>query len=97
MAIPLEIQVSICGYLYTPVDKDLSVSGVIKMSRKGIEPSGLVSSTVYWMLGYTELMWCGNSFLYDFTVSQMYHSHIFSKILDGFSAVLMTLHSKFPY
>ena len=53
---------SVCvGFLCTPVDKDLAVSGVIKVSRNGIESSGLVHSTVNWIAGSTELMWCRNS------------------------------------
>ena len=40
------------GFLYTAVDKVLFGSGVI-VSRKDIEPLGLVSSTVNWMDGST--------------------------------------------
>ena len=48
------------GFLYTVVFKFLSLSGVIKTSRKGIEPSSPASSLVNWMCSsmlFTCLRW----------------------------------------
>ena len=39
--------------------------GVIRMSKKGMEPSGLESSLVNWMCLSTELMWSRKHLLCD--------------------------------
>ena len=52
------------GFLYTPIVKLPSFSGVMTVSRNGIESSSLASSTVNWIEGSTVLMcwrnccWC---------------------------------------
>ena len=53
------------GFLYTPMVKVPSVSGVMTVSKKGMEPSSLDSSTVNWMEGSTELICLRNSALCD--------------------------------
>ena len=48
---------SVCvGFLYTPIVKVPSACGLMVVSRKGMEPSSLASSTVNWMEGSTVLM-----------------------------------------
>ena len=49
------------GFMYTFVVKVPSDWGVINMSRKGMEPSSLASSTVNWMEVSTVLMFWKNS------------------------------------
>ena len=72
---------SVCvGFLYTPMVKVPSVSGVTMVSKKAMEPSSLASSTVNWMEGSTVLIslrtfslceWCCIT-----KVSSMYLFHI---------------------
>ena len=45
-----------CVVLYTPMVKVPSGFGVMMVSKKGIEPSSLGSSTVNWMDGSAVLM-----------------------------------------
>ena len=48
---------SVCvGFLDTSIVKVQSASGLMVVSRKGMEPSSLASSTVNWMEGSTVLM-----------------------------------------
>ena len=67
-------------FLYIPMVKVPSVSGVVMVSKKGMEPSSLDSSTVNWMEGSTELMCLRNSSLCDSCwitkVSSTYLFHI---------------------
>ena len=39
------------GLLYTVVDKILCGSDITRVSRKGMDPSGLVSSEINWIWG----------------------------------------------
>ena len=52
------------GFLYTVVARLLSLCGVTKVSRKGIDPSALVVSAVNLMLGSIEFKCWKNSSLY---------------------------------
>ena len=68
MTVPMKVLVHV-GWLsiYCCVMSSLpSLSGVIKMSRNGTDPSGLGSSVVYWMLLSTEFRWVRNSSLWAF-------------------------------
>ena len=49
------------SFLYTVIDNVLSVSGLARVSKKGMAPSCLVSSTVNFMAGSTLLM-CSRKF-----------------------------------
>ena len=44
------------GFLYTNVNREPSGCGITIVSRKGMDPSVLVSSVVKWMYGATLLM-----------------------------------------
>ena len=71
------------GFPYTFVVKVPSDWGVTKMSRNGIEPSGLASSTVNWMM-YPLCRYVGKSHPCVTSVElQMYHQHISSRSLVG--------------
>ena len=52
------------GFLYILVARVPSGHWMTIVSRKGMDPSALVSSTVNWMLWSTEVMWSRNSSLY---------------------------------
>ena len=52
------------GFLYTPIVKLPSSSGLMIVSRKGMEPSSFASSTVNWIEGSTVLMCWRNSCWY---------------------------------
>ena len=55
---------SVCvGFLYTPMVKVPSSSGLMMVPRKGMEPSSLASSTVNLMEGSTEFKCWRNSSL----------------------------------
>ena len=69
------VSVYLCG-------KGSMWQGVTKMSRTGMEPSGLASSTVNWMDVSTVLICWKNSSLCDFCELQKYHPHIFSRSLE---------------
>ena len=45
------------GFLYIVVDRLLSLFGITKVSRKGMDPSALVVSVVNFMFSSIELMW----------------------------------------
>ena len=45
-----------CGFLYTVMDREPSASGLTIVSKKGMEPSSLLSSTVNLMSGSTLFM-----------------------------------------
>ena len=50
---------SVCvGFLYTVMDREPSTSGLTIVSKKGMEPSSLLSSTVNLMAGSTLFMCC---------------------------------------
>ena len=50
---------SVCvGFLYTVMDRLPSASGLTMVSKKGMDPSSLLSSTVNLMAGSTLLMHC---------------------------------------
>ena len=66
LTVPLKILVVWVLFLYTDVSSLPSLSGLIKMSRKGSDPSGPGSSVVNWILLSTELMWVRNSSLWAF-------------------------------
>ena len=66
---------SVCVvFLYTPIVKVPSVSGAMMVSKKGMEPSSLGSSTVNLMEGSTVLMCLRNSSCVT-DVSQRCHQH----------------------
>ena len=61
MAVTLYILICVCvGFLYTPVLSIPFTVGFTVMFKKGIAPSGLVSSTVNCMTFSTEFMCCRN-------------------------------------
>ena len=50
---------SVCvGFLYTVMDREPSTSGLTIVSKKGMEPSSLLSSTVNLIAGSTLFMCC---------------------------------------
>ena len=51
------------GFLYTPTVNVPSASGLMMVSRKGMEPSSFASSTVNWVDGSTVYMCWRNSSL----------------------------------
>ena len=72
---------SVCvGFLYTPMVMVPSASAVMMVSKKGMEPSSLDSSTANWMEGSTVLMCLRNSSLCHWCcitkVSSTYLFHI---------------------
>ena len=71
-----------------------SACGVMMVSRKGMEPSDLDSSTVNWMEGSTELMCLKNPSLCDWCCITKVSSTYLFHILGDFSAVVMALCSK---
>ena len=71
------------GFLYTFVVKVPSDWGVTNMSKKGIEPSGLASSTVNWMEVSTVLMCWKTPPCMTVVELQMCHQHTFSRSLGG--------------
>ena len=80
---------SVCvGFLKTVVARLPSSQGVINMSRKGMDPSGLGSSPVNWMWWYIELTWSKKTVFELLWWWQMYHLQIFS---TSKGAVLMYL------
>ena len=76
------------GFLYTLVVRAPSGWGVISVSRSGMEPCGLVSSSVNIIEGYIEIMWCKNSSICDCCcmtkVSSTYLFHILGGFTDDF-------------
>ena len=46
MTVPMQVQICMCGFLYTDVRKELSGCGITIVSRKGIDPSALAFSIV---------------------------------------------------
>ena len=64
VTVPWEVQVSMGGFSVHPYCKLPSSSGLMMVSRKGMEPSSFASSTVNWIEGSTVLMcwrnccWC---------------------------------------
>ena len=71
------------GFLYKPVVKVPSVWGVIKISRNGMEPSGLASSTVNWMEGSSVLCVRRIPPCMTGVGSQKCHQHTSSRSLRG--------------
>ena len=82
------------GFLYTPIVKLPSSSGLMIVSRKGMEPSSFASSTVNWIEGSTVLMcwrnccWCFCCCIYQGIIN------IPSPNSRGCSAVAIALCSK---
>ena len=56
VTVPVQVQIFMCGLLYTHVNWELSGCGITVVSRKGIDPSALASSVVNWMCGSMLLM-----------------------------------------
>ena len=56
MTIPLKVLVSVCRFPYTVMDSVPSASGLTIVSKDGMDPSSLLSSTVNFMAGSTLLM-----------------------------------------
>ena len=52
------------GFLYTEIDRELSASGLTKISRNGIAPFSWLPSTVNFIAGSTWLMWFRNNCLW---------------------------------
>ena len=63
------------GFLYTPMVKVPSASGLMMVSRKDMEPSSLASSTVNLMDGSTEFKCRRNSSCVHGLEAQRYHLH----------------------
>ena len=83
------------GFLYTDVLSLPSSSGLIKMSRKGRDPSGPGSSVVNWMLLSTELMWVRNFSLWAlFSMTKVSSTNLFHN-KGGFGDDCSALLSKF--
>ena len=76
VAVPLQVLI----FLYTVMDKVLSDSGLKMVSKNGMAPSSLVSSTVSLMAGSTLLMhsrkFCLCSFYWMIKVSSTYLNQI---------------------
>ena len=53
------------GLWHTVMDKELSASGLTKVSRKGIDPFSLLSSTLNLIVGSILLIWSKNNCLWD--------------------------------
>ena len=68
VTIPLYVLVSVCGCLYTVMDSVPSASGLAMVSKKGMDPSSLLSSTVNFMAGSTLLMCLEEALFVDFLV-----------------------------
>ena len=69
------------------MEKVSSASGLMVVSRKGMEPSSLVSSTVNWMEGSNVLMWWRNSSFCEWCwITKVSSTYLF-QILGG--AVLL--------
>ena len=62
VAIPLQILAGVSWFLYIVVSKLPSACGMIRVSRRGIEPSALVFSAVNCMPSSMELICVKNSF-----------------------------------
>ena len=60
MTAPLQVQFCMGGFLYTVVQRDLSDSGITKVSRNRMDQSTPVSSTVNSMHGLI-LMMCSRT------------------------------------
>ena len=83
------------GFLYTVVSSLPSLSGVIKMSRKGSDPSGPGSSVVNWMLLSTEFRWVRNSSFWSFFMMTKVSSTNLFHNEGGFGDDCRALISKF--
>ena len=70
------------GFLYTLVVKELSGSGITRVSKKGMDPSALVSSTVKLMFGSMLLMCLWSLSFLDNSMTTKCHPHISPKHLE---------------
>ena len=64
------------GFLYAVMDRDPSASGLTIVSKKGMEPSSLLSSTVNLMAGSTLFMCCRKALFVGFLVDDKGVIHI---------------------
>ena len=79
---------SVCvGFLYTPMVKVPSASGLMMVSRKGMEPSFWLPPQWIWWMDPLNLGVGGNLLYVPGLVAQRYHLHTFSHILGGCRAV----------
>ena len=80
---------SVCvGFLYTAMDREPSTSGLTIVSKKGMEPSSLLSSTVNLMAGSTLLMCCRKPCLLASLWMTKVSSTYLHQNLGGWGAVL---------
>ena len=82
------------GFLYTPIVKVPSTSGLMMVSRKGMEPSSFASSTVNWMDGSTVLDELEELFLMCLMLQHKGIIYIPFPYPGGCCAVVMALFSK---
>ena len=83
MTVPLQVQICVCGLLYTIVMRGFSGCVITKVSKKGMDPSVLASSIVNWMCGSILLMCSRNFSLSLLTLSpQRCHPHTSSILLE---------------
>ena len=67
-------------FLYTVMDKELSASGLTKVSRKGIVPFPWLPSAVNLIAGSILLIWFRSFAFAPFFEWQIYHLHTSSKV-----------------
>ena len=87
---------SVCmGFLYTAMDREPSTSGLTIVSKKGMEPSSLLSSTVNLMAGSTLFMcWRKPCLLASLWMTKV-SSTCLHQNLGGWGAVLRAFCSKY--
>ena len=90
VAVPLAVQISVCCFSNTDVLRLPSSFGVTSMSRKGMDPSSLVSSQVNCIFGLMEFK-CSRklSLLFFLMIVKVSSTNLFHRI-GGVVEVLMT-------
>ena len=69
------------GFLYTPIVKLPYSSGLMIVSRKGMEPSSFASSTVNWIEGSTVLMcWRNSSWCFCCCTTKVSSTYLFQTL-----------------
>ena len=87
---------SVCvGFLYTVMDREPSASGLTIVSKKGMEPSSLLSSTVNLRAGSTLLMCWRKPYLLASLWMTKVSSTYLCQHLGGCGAVLRAFCSKY--
>ena len=80
---------SVCvGFLYTVIDREPSTSGLTIVSKKGMDPSSLLSSTVNLMAGSTLLMCWKEALFIGFLVDDKGSSNNLHQNLGGWGQCL---------